>query len=214
MSRRRASVTVTLLLAAAACENAASPGRQAGYDVDLQQTGLVFRWQGDRLPVRYWVAGDAGVVADFVRDGLRVWERQFLYGEYRGIIVTDSTRADVIVRVAPGTPPAGGVTETLPVIGACDGVTSFDLDDADALVGPFQMRVTWDARYPDADVVNCLERVTIHELGHTLGLFAHSTSELDLMHPNPRVRVPSPVDRATVEILYHTAPTIGPPRVD
>jgi len=76
------------------------------------------------------------------------------------------------------------------------------------------MRVTWDARYPDADVVNCLERVTIHELGHTLGLFAHSTSELDLMHPNPRVRVPSPADRATAEILYHTAPTIGPPRVD
>jgi hypothetical protein len=33
------------------------------------------------------------------------------------------------------------------------------------------------------------------------------------MHPNPRVRAPSPEDRTTAEILYHTAPTITPPAV-
>lgn len=205
---------VLVVLAAGACDDAAAPGRQAGYDFDLLETGLVFRWNADRLPVRYWVAGDAGVVADFVREGLRVWERQFLYGEFRGIVITDSARADVIVRVTPGTPPGGTPTADPPVIGACDGVTSFDLDDRDALLGPFEVRVAWDDRYADSDVVSCLERVTIHEIGHTLGLFAHSSSELDLMHPNPRVRAPSPGDRATAEVLYHTAPTIQAPTVD
>lgn len=214
MRPHRSSVILAgVLVCTAACDEAAAPGRQAGYDFDLLGTGLVFHWSSDRLPVRYWVAGDAGVVADFVQAGLQLWERQFLYGEFRGVVVADSALADVRVRVTPGTPPAGTSSADAPVIGACDGVTSFDLDDADALQGPFEVRVGWDARYSDGDIVNCLERVTIHEVGHTLGLFAHSSSEMDLMNPTPRVRAPSPDDRATAEILYHTAPTIIAPSV-
>jgi len=210
--RRRTSLVLALaLLGAAACDEAAAPSRETTYAFDLFETGLVFHWSPDRLPIRYWVARDAGVVAEFVAEGLRVWEHQFLYGEFRGVVVGDSTQADVLVWVTPTTPPAGTVNDAPPEIGACDGVTGFDLSDTDALTGPFEVRVGWDARYADTDVVNCLERVTIHEIGHTIGLFAHSGNELDLMHPNPRVRAPSPDDRATAEVLYHTAPTIAPP---
>lgn len=200
---------VLMALTLAACEEAVAPVRQAAYEFQHNQTGLVFRWAPERLPVRYWVAPNAGIVAEFAQEGLGVWGHQFLYGEYRGIIVSDSTDADVLVRVAPGTPPAGTVNDDPPVIGACDGVTGFDLFD-NTLTGPLRITVGWDVRYADQDVVNCLERVTVHEIGHTIGLFGHSTSEFDLMHPNPRVRAPSTEDRVTAEVLYGTPPTMYP----
>jgi hypothetical protein len=206
----RRIVLALVVLMLAACDEAAAPARQAAYAFDLYETGLVFRWEHDRLPVRYWVAPDAGLVADFAEEGLGVWGRQFLYGEYRGTIVSDPADADVLVYVMPATPPSGTPNNAPPAIGACDGVTSFDLTD-DAVSGPFEITVGWDVRYSDQDVVNCLERVTVHEIGHTIGLFGHSGNELDLMHPNPRVRTPSPEDRVTAEVLYHTAPTVRPP---
>lgn len=212
MPRRRTDVVFAVaLLGAAACDEAAAPAREATYPFDLFESGLVFHWSPDRLPIRYWVAGDAGAVGEFVEAGLRVWEEQFLYGEFRGVVVDDSTQADVLVWVTPATPPAGTPNDDPPELGACDGATAFELNEADALTGPFEVRVAWDARYSDGAVVNCLERVTIHEIGHTIGLFGHSTNELDLMHPIPRVRAPSPYDRTTAEVLYHTAPTITPP---
>jgi predicted Zn-dependent protease len=48
----------------------------------------------------------------------------------------------------------------------------------------------------------------MHELGHALGLLQHSPDTTDLMHSSPRVRAPS--DRRSVEVLYHTEPTIAP----
>ena len=91
--------------------------------------------------------------------------------------------------------------------------STYDLEpNNDRLAGPFHVTVDWDVRFADVDVVNCLERLTIHELGHTLGIFSHSSNELDLMFPAPQVRLPSDGDRQTVEILYHTPRTIGPYR--
>jgi hypothetical protein len=196
----------------AACETAAAPQRQLAYPLEDPQSGLTFHWTADRLPVRYWVAGGAGQVQGFVRDGLLAWAATFLHGEFRGVVVADSAAADVFVFVEPGLPPPGGTTDDPPVLGACEGVTSYDLElDEDRLVGPFRVTVAWDTRYADVDIVNCLERVTIHEVGHTIGLFGHSANELDLMHGNPRVRTPSPADQATAEVLYHTRPNIVPP---
>ena len=54
--------------------------------------------------------------------------------------------------------------------------------------------------------------VTIHEVGHALGLFQHSTDSLsDIMASPPRVSLPSDGDRRTVEVLYHTPATLSPP---
>jgi predicted Zn-dependent protease len=207
---RRAAVA--LLLLATACVDASAPLREDTYAFALPLNGLVFRWTAERLPVRYWVASNAGVVREFAGQALDTWGRQFLYGEFRGVLVTDSATADVLIAVAPQTPPDVPATDDPPVA-ACSGVTSFDLTDDDRLVGPFQVRITWDLRYDDADVVNCLQRVTTHEIGHTLGIFGHSPAALDLMNAYPAVAAPSTADRATAEVLYHTTPTIRPPLI-
>lgn len=215
MRRHAASLLVLVAaLGTAACEGAAPPGRELGYPLEDPQNGLTFRWTRDLLPVRYWVAPDAGIVRTFVQDGMLRWSATFLYGEYRAVLVPDSADADVLVFVEPGTPPAGDPTDDPPVVGACGGVTRYDLEpDEDRLRRPFRITVEWHGAFENADIVNCLERVTVHEIGHTLGLFGHSANEEDLMHPNPRVREPSPADRATAEMLYHTAATIAPPSV-
>lgn len=202
---------VTLALAGTACADAAAPMRPSPYAFDLQGTGLVFHWSADRLPVRVWVAGDAGVVRQFAAEGLQVWSRQFIFGEFRGALVDDSSTADVLVTVGPDTPPAGVPDDAPAALGACSGATEFDVTANQGLAGPFRIALTWDARFPNQDVVNCLERVTVHEVGHAIGIFGHSPDDDDLMNANPRVRSLSPRDRATAEILYHTPATIRPP---
>jgi predicted Zn-dependent protease len=202
---RHRSVLLALLVAAlAGCETAAAPAREPAYEFDLYGSGLVFHWTSERLPVRYWVAPDAGVVRDFVATGIARWTDQFLWGEYRGVLVDDSTAADV---------PSGEPTDDPPLVTACGGVTWNDTTTAGprALVGPFRVVVQWDAGYADVDVVNCLERVTIHEIGHTIGLFGHSPNDFDLMNGTPRVVAPSAGDRVTAEILYATPASILPP---
>jgi len=53
--------------------------------------------------------------------------------------------------------------------------------------------------------------MTIHEMGHSLGLVRHSPSTLDIMNGIPTVSWPSDEDRRTIEVLYHTKATVVPP---
>lgn len=208
---RRVSLLLALALAAGGCDAATAPRRDATYAFDLQASGLVFHWPTSRLPVRYWVDPGAGPVARYTEMGLRTWESQFLYGEFTGVSESDSSRADVLISVTGATPPDVPLTDAPPV-GACEGRTDFALlPTVDTLVGPFRVFLRWDQNFSDTDVANCLLRLTTHEIGHTLGLLAESPGPTDLMNTQPRVAVPSPVDRATVVTLYHTTPSIGPP---
>jgi predicted Zn-dependent protease len=211
MAMRTGRLPLLIVAAAsAACGTAVAPDRQQTYEFAEPLSGLTYHWTSDQLPVRYWVAPDAGAVREFVQEGLDAWSDQFLYGEFRGILVPDSADADVVVVVTPP-PPEGGPTNDPPVPGACRGITRYELaPDENRLAGPFRVAIDWDVRYPDVDVVNCLERVTIHEIGHTIGIFGHSPNEADLMYAAPQVNRPSEHDRQTAEILYHTPRTILP----
>jgi len=52
--------------------------------------------------------------------------------------------------------------------------------------------------------------VTMHELGHTLGIFAHSSDPFDLMYPEPQVLWPSLRDQSTIQRLFHVPADILP----
>lgn len=198
------------LVLAAGCDGITPPDRTGGY-VFRHTTGIVFHWPAARLPVRYWVPPDGGQAAEWIQAGIATWRAQLLYGEFDGVLVADSAAADVVVAVRPPTPPTGAVTDAAVEPGACRGVTTFTVtDDFTRLAGPFVLELNWDGRFTDDAIVNCLYRVALHEVGHTLGIFAHSPEPGDLMAPVPLVRDPTLNDRRTVEALYHTPPDVGP----
>jgi len=204
-----------LAVAALACEPTAPVRDCIGCTYDFADTippdtVFVFHWPTARLPVRFY-ADPRGAMPALVARGVAVWEAQFLYGEFRGVVAADSTAADVVVgwvgAVPPDVPPDAG-----PAVPACDGRTTDSLNAAgDAWAGPFHITLHVDAGFSDAQVAACLQRVAIHELGIALGVLKESPNPLDIMYHDPTVSLPSRADRNTMEVLYHTTPTIRPP---
>lgn len=213
MSRRARAFTVLAVttLAWVACGEPTAPLRQATYAFDL--AGDVFRWPSYRLPVRFF-ADTRGNMRSLVDRAVHIWEGQFLYGEFSAVLVDDSTAADVIVIWSDSIPPDAPPDTGAPVL-ACDGVTTFTFD---TLTGTSLARavttgigVRLGPTYTASQVEACVRRITVHEIGHALGLLNHSPYTGDIMWTNDSASFPSASDRRTIEILYHTNPTIGPP---
>lgn len=206
----RRALTLVGLAAAAACAEVIAPSRTPRNDPsDPNNPGEIFRWPASYLPVRYYV-DDRGGLPALVARGLATWERQFLYKEFTGVLVTDSNTADVIIRWQDSVPPVVA-PDTAGAVGACGGTLTYVLDSAGNMSEPLRTSIYPFAGYTLAQVAACLPRVTTHEIGHTLGIFRHAAGAAELMNLTPRVDTPSPIDRATAEVLYHTQPTIGPP---
>lgn len=218
MSARR--VLPLLCLAGAAvlisCADIAAPSRTIAYEwrrIVATPAGpdtLGFHWPQSRLPVRIWAEDTLNLPA-LVQNGIGDWEAAFLYGEFRAELVSDSSVADVIV--TSGRAPKGGFSITrLESLMApeCQGATDIELDASGNQILP-PVRVYVDPRFePSAPGVDaCMALTTTHELGHSLGIFAHSPNADDIMFANPVVAELSPRDRATAELAYHTEPTLG-----
>jgi hypothetical protein len=196
-----------LTICQAAC-TVTAPDRSDIYGFTLQPENAVFNWPSERRPVQYF-AQAVGSLPDYVSAGITLWEGQFLYGEFEGTLTSDSATADVQVVLDGGAPTAAPLTGAPPVA-SCSGSTSADLASATKLAGPILIRIRWFSGFAPADVANCIARVAAHEIGHSLGLFQHSTDPGDLMYGVPATREPSARDRRTAEILYHTPRDLTP----
>jgi predicted Zn-dependent protease len=201
-----------VLLLVVACSEPTIPARTSTYAFKLGFSDDVFRWPSNRLPVRYY-ADTRSNMRELVANAVGAWENQLLYGEFTGELVSDSTQADVIITWGDSIPPDVPPDPGAPVF-ACDGKMTLVFDSAGtALTEPIrtQIRIPTAQVYTPAQVSACLRRVTIHELGHTLGLLQESGNVLDVMYTAVEVTTPSGRDRQTVQVLYHTPPTIAPP---
>ena len=190
-----------------ACSDPSIPTRSAAYGFDDPGTGDVFHWPTTR-PMTLWV-DPRGALPRLAREGVAQWEAQFLYGEFTGVVVDDSLDADVLL-VWGGAVPADVPPDTGPPVNACTGLTVISTDSTNTLDDYIRAEVTASVGFTPEQVAACVARVTTHELGHALGILQHSPDAADLMAPNPVVAVPSDGDRRTMEVLYHTTPTIRP----
>jgi len=221
--RSFASLRMTLaagLLLLTACSDIATPIRDNFYEWRLivpaaSGTGidsLTFHWPKDRLPVRVWVE-DAANLTQNVPKAIAAWRAAFLYREFEATIVSDSSKADIIVRAgpAPGIPLFSRTRFLSAFAPECVGATDINVSD-DHTQLRLPVRIYIDPRSnPDAPGLNdCLALTTTHEFGHALGIFRHSTVATDLMYADPVVPAPSIRDLETAELIYHLEPDLVP----
>jgi hypothetical protein len=198
------------------CADIAAPTRSNAYEWRLiTSTGpgtadtLSFHWPSSRLPVKVWAQDTLNLPAH-AKNGIAQWKAGFLYGEFDAVMVSDSNVADVMV--SAGNAIKGGFSATRlqsMLAPECEGGTDFDLPAGSREIQP-PVRIFINLRFAaDAPgVPQCLALTTTHELGHAIGIFAHSPVATDLMYADPTVPGPSDRDRATAELAYHTQPTL------
>jgi hypothetical protein len=197
------------------CADIAAPSRGNAYEwrrLVPSATGvdtLSFHWPSSDLPVRFWVEDSANLPAH-VQHGIAQWEGVFLYGEFSGMVVSDSTTADIIVRTGIAPKSVLSITRLERVLAPeCQGATDVELSPSGQEI-LLPIRVYVDPRFPAGSVglEECMALTTSHEVGHALGIFAHSPDPADIMYADPVVSTPSPRDRSTAELAYHTEPTL------
>jgi hypothetical protein len=210
---RAVPILLTLLVGAGgglSCADIAAPGRSDVYEWRfIASSGpgttdtLSFHWPRSSLPVRIWTE-DAFDLPAHVAHGIELWKAAFLYGEFDAIQVSDSSTADVIVRAE--SPVKLTASEALASRSApeCEGGT-------DIVPPPGVQQIQYPVRVfllprfaPESPgVTECLALTATHELGHALGILAHSPEDADIMFVDPVVSSLSSRDRATIERAYH-----------
>lgn len=178
-----------------------------------------FSWPASAMPVRIWVQDTVDLPAH-MHAAVAAWKNVLQYGELAVAFVSDSTSADIIVRggrvapapTAPGTRRLSAASEIPPP--ACEGGTDIFISAPDHAKLWTPIRVYVIPKYPLENEFTrpCLARVSIHELGHALGLFRHSPDPLDIMFsfPDTSVNAPSEGDATTILTLYHQHSDLRP----
>lgn len=216
MRRTAGGLAAGAALAVVACGDIGAPVRGDLYEWRLEAPAvpgpgldtLSFHWSRDELPVRVWVEDASGLPAHMER-AIDVWESAFLYGEFEATLVSDSSTADVIVRGGTPEDKLRRLRLHSALAPECAGATDLDIDVASReLRLPIRVFVDPRSLPDDPGIEPCLALTSIHELGHALGIFAHSEDPEDLMYADPEVDLPSDRDRRTAEAVYHTPPNL------
>ena len=175
-------------------------------------TTKIFHWLGPDMPVRVYAEPVDSLTQNVLR-GMQLWTSAFRCNELSLQQWTDSTTADIVFRNPSFLPPVPAARANLVTgdsVGACFGRTDFaPLDSLGRLPRPIRSYVA-PAGTDTAATSACYHFVVAHELGHGLGLFAHSTDPNDLMYTQPKHTALSLDDRYTIQLLYHFDAPIKP----
>jgi len=172
---------------------------------------FIYHWQPGHDIAIFVDKTNAPADADLdkaVHDGITAWEAIASLGEVRMHVVSDYHAADVIVHHSQAphlwtsedcsafTIGAGGTTTFCPPLRATPTPIALQLNDGTG--GHVYMDVSVN-RFA-LDTASFFPSLVIHELGHVLGIGAHSANPADLMFGRPRRFTPSAADAST--LLY------------
>lgn len=224
---QRVALVAALSAVQVVCGGLTAPDRAGErarpYDYALR-TRQVVHWPVGSS-IRVWAdPGDgprAGMLADALAGAARGWNRAATRGEYRIAPVGRVAQADVVVTWSDAAWPVDAAR--CPARADGSAVTAFcasrrepgrltafpAVADARSPRGGVRMLVV--VRATLAADPSHTERVLAHELGHVLGIGAHSSDPADLMWGGRlRTAAPSPADRATVRALYRARADLRP----
>lgn len=214
---RRITRISLAVLVLGACTDIISPPRVDPYEYRLfvpvgeELEPMAFHWPRSALPVRIWVAQD-DELRPAVESAIARWQDLFLHGEFRAELTGSIADADIVVRNQVAPAKAHGAVRLGASARECRGATDYiaSVEDGE-LTLPFEVYV-WPAFPNDPNLPTCYELTVLHEIGHALGLFAHSPDPDDLMYVDPTRNGFSERDRATAEAAYHLPVTVVPVR--
>ena len=215
MAGERRAVVAGALLLLAACDAPSTRPAAAAYDPTASTGGLVYHWTPGRTIAIHVdaTAQPAGFdLVATVRRATALWSDVALFGEYAFRLTSDPRDADVVVHYEDA-PRIVDVMDCAPP-GSGDGLTVFCADQPEAAVLPLLAggggRVKVDVYLDPLGVEQAILDLagmtaqeyfvvlTAHELGHVLGIGAHSPDADDIMRGVPLVRAPSAADAATL----------------
>lgn len=213
MTTRHRASALALALALGSCDAPTMTSFEPGYD-PLTLVPLFYHWDAGHEITIFVDPNQPAPATDLegaVREAIAAWEAVGPLGEVRMRVVSDYRQADVIVHHSAA--PRLVATELCdPLPTGAGGYTFFCIDEnlqaiplllVDGSGGRVQMDVAINRDAVDAD--STFRAVVAHELGHVLGIGAHSPNMTDLMFGSPRRRTPTTLDaRTLLYVLWHT----------
>lgn len=211
-------------LALCACDSPTVPERLLTEVYDyrlLAPDPLVMRWPiGTTVKVYVEPHPDPAhhaALLNALDNGIAVWNASALYKEVQLARAVELEEADAVLIYSTVLQPVD-VSNCSPGGGLAYTTFCIDPDDSSRLL-LFPIRNTGGGRVKFLVTVRTqatldsesVKRLVAHELGHVLGIAQHSKRPTDLLYPGPITRSePSPADRATLQVLYHSRADITP----
>lgn len=211
---RRLCALAALAMTAAGCgeptADADAPAFTPAYTADGRP--VLYHWQPGAT-IRVFAdaanAADAAALRGALEPAFAAWRSDVEFAEFRLTLVGSVSDADVIVHFRDQPFAVSFADCTYPGTGAA-GVTFFCPNDAlttvqvlPLLAGGSPGHVRMDvgiARLPEAAR---FQSVVTHEIGHVLGIGAHSGEPADLMYAFPSATAPTARDAATLRYVLH-----------
>jgi predicted Zn-dependent protease len=215
------NLAAALLVLITACDAPTATRPAAAYDPTTLTRGKLYRWPSGHQISVWVVAPTAPAPVDLAlaaREGINAWNPIPQFAEFTLVMATSISDADVVIYDRVTTAPVGpgsctfdassaaGYTYFCPTSATPSTAEMLPLAATQSAAGAGHVAVVIRVdrgRVTDQAGYNA---IVTHELGHALGIGAHSDQASDIMFGAPTVTIPSARDARTLQNLLGRQP--------